>query len=357
MTNEKKKKFLIYVAYSLVLLGLLYFALKFCLSYLLPFIIGTIIAIGVQRPASLLSERISIKKGILALILVISIYLALVLILFFVGSRIYIAAADFTNKAPQIFEKVTIMAKSVTEKIQGFTGNISGEYGGYVSTAVNNFIENTVSKVSDYISSFFTQFAASVPGMIFSIFVTIITGCYIAKDFEVLKNNLKFALKPDYITNIRKIWVITTNNVFKILKGYIILALIAFVQLLIGFLILRIDGAAKTALLIAFVDILPVFGSGTVLIPWAIISAFNGRFTLTVGLVIIYAVITIVRNIAEPKIVGRQVGLHPLLTLASMFLGVKIFGFWGLFLLPLIVTVGYHYAAEKVTENSYQHSM
>ncbi|MEE0840411.1 MAG: sporulation integral membrane protein YtvI [Acutalibacteraceae bacterium] len=351
MNLDRKKKFLVYIAYVFVVVGILYFILKFCLGYLLPFIVGTVLAFLVQKPAYFISNKLKIKKGTAALCCVILIYLALVLILLFAGSRIYLLATSFAHRAPELIEKLTDAVKDFSNRIKDVTVGTAGDYGEYISDTLYGFAENLLVKVSEWISSFFARFAASLPSVIFSVFVTVITGCYIAKDFEKLKENTYFALGDENTLKIRKIWGIAVNNVFKIMKGYLILAFIAFVQLAIGFLILEIDGAVKVAVLTAFVDMLPVLGSGTVLIPWAVVAALTGKATKAIGLVIIYAVVTVVRNIMEPKIMGKQVGLHPVVTLLSMVLGLKIFGFAGLFALPLIVTVGYHYMLSKVTEN------
>lgn len=347
MNLDRKKKFLVYIAYVFVIVGILYFILKFCLGYLLPFIIGTVLAFLVQKPASFVGDKLKIKKSTAALCCVILIYLVLVIILLFAGSRIYLLAASFTHRAPEFIEKLTEAVKGVSNKIKELTLGTAGDYGEYISNTVYGFAENLLVKVSDGISSFFARFAASLPSVVFSVFVTVITGCYIAKDFEKLKENTYFALGTENTLKIRKIWEITVNKVFKIMKGYFILALIAFVQLAVGFLVLKINGAIKVAALTAFVDMLPILGSGTVLIPWAIISALTGKVKTAIGLAVVYAVITVVRNIMEPKVMGKQVGLHPVVTLVSMVLGLKIFGFAGLFVLPLIVTVGYHYMISK----------
>ncbi len=354
MSLDRKKKFLVFIAYVFVIVGILYFILKFCLGYLLPFIIGTVLAFLVQKPAVSISYKLKIKKSTAALCCVILIYLALVLIIVFAGNRIYILAANFTHKAPVLIEKLTGAVKGFSGEIKELTDGTAGEYGEYISNTVNNFAENLLVKLSEWISSFFARFAASLPSVVFSVFVTVITGCYIAKDFEKLKENTYFALGEENTHKIRKIWEITVNKVFKIIKGYFLLSLIAFVQLMVGFFIMKIGAPIRIAAITALVDMLPVLGSGTVLIPWAIVSVLTGKVKRAVSLVIIYAVVTVVRNILEPKIMGKQVGLHPVVILVSMVLGLKIFGFAGLFVLPLIVTVGYHYT---VTESPLQHSM
>lgn len=347
MDNTKKKKFLVYVAYISVIGALLYFAIRFCLFYLLPFIIGFCIAFAVQKPAEKISKRLKIKKGTAALFTVIGIYILMILLVFLLGNRIFAFISDFTLEAPKHFEKITASVKGVIEKIINASAEFSGGLPQFLISSADSFFQTVTLKASQYVSTFLTRLASSLPGFIFSLFVTVITGCYIAKDFDGIKENLNFALKPQYLRFLKKIRRITLNNVFKIIKSYLFLALIAFIELTAGFLILRIDGAVRIAFITAIIDMLPVLGCGTVLVPWAIINAFSGNYVRAVGLLVIYAVVLIVRNISEPKILGKQVGLHPMLTLISIFLGLKIFGFWGLLIVPLIVTVGYHYLSEK----------
>ncbi len=134
------------------------------------------------------------------------------------------------------------------------------------------------------------------------------------------------------------------GSVFKLIKGYAILMLMTFLELLAGFLILRVKYALLLSLLIAVIDILPVLGTGTVLIPWGIAGLILKNTALGIGILVLYAVITVIRNFAEPKIIGKQIGINPLFTLLSMFIGIKLLGFAGVIIFPtaLIVTVKYY---------------
>jgi len=115
--------------------------------------------------------------------------------------------------------------------------------------------------------------------------------------------------------------------------------LITFIELAVGLSILRADGAIYIAALTAIIDIMPVLGTGAVVIPWSIFEFIKGNLTFAIGLAILYIVIMIVRNILEPKLVGKQIGLHPLIMLICMYVGVKVFGFIGLFVLPIIAAI------------------
>lgn len=118
-------------------------------------------------------------------------------------------------------------------------------------------------------------------------------------------------------------------------RSYALIMSITFVELSIGLTLIRIDHAILVAFVIAIFDILPVLGTGGIMIPWAILTAIQGNYPLALGLLVVYLVITVIRNIIEPKIVGSQLGLHPVVTLCSMFVGAQLFGVIGLFGFPI----------------------
>ena len=123
------------------------------------------------------------------------------------------------------------------------------------------------------------------------------------------------------------------------LRAQMIIMSISFVILLIGLLILRVEYSLIIAIAIAIFDALPFFGSGAVLIPWAIVNFLSGEATRGVGLLIIYLSVLLMRQLIEPKIVSKSIGMHPLLTLMSMYAGYKIFSIGGLILGPLTLTL------------------
>lgn len=104
-------------------------------------------------------------------------------------------------------------------------------------------------------------------------------------------------------------------------------------------LILRIPYAVFVALAIAVFDILPVLGTGGILLPWAVVLIIIGNVPLAIGIFVLYVVVTAIRNTIEPKIVGRQIGLHPLATLIAMFIGLKFFGIIGVFVFPVTLAI------------------
>lgn len=134
------------------------------------------------------------------------------------------------------------------------------------------------------------------------------------------------------------------NSLGSYLKAEMILVVIAFIQVLIGLYILKwiglnVEYPFLAALGIGFVDALPILGSGTVMVPWAFVSAINGDIRLAIGVLIIFAIISIVRQFIEPKIVSNQIGIHPIFTLIAMYTGFKLIGVFGLLVGPIALII------------------
>lgn len=142
------------------------------------------------------------------------------------------------------------------------------------------------------------------------------------------------------ITHIKAI----TKSLGCYLKAQIKLILISFVISVIGltafsFVGLNIKYPLMAAIGIAIVDALPIFGSGTVMVPWAIIAAFNGDVTLGISILVLWIIMSIVRQVIEPKIVSGQIGIHPIFTLIAMYTGLKFLGFIGMFVGPIVLII------------------
>jgi predicted PurR-regulated permease PerM len=141
----------------------------------------------------------------------------------------------------------------------------------------------------------------------------------------------------------------TKHVIFDVLgkwcKSYAAVLFITFCEMAVGLHILKFAGLYKggyifvIAICTALLDILPVFGTGTVLIPWGVISLFTHKIGLGIGLLVIYGLITVIRQIVEPRIVSANVDIHPVITLMSMYIGIQVFGVFGILILPITVVI------------------
>ena len=182
-------------------------------------------------------------------------------------------------------------------------------------------------------------YASSLPVFIVKLLIAIIATFFIAVDYHTVSSFLLRQLSDKrraMLLNIKN-QLLTTLSGYG--KSYALILGITFLELSLGLSIIGVKNAVYIAILIALLDILPVLGTGSVMIPWAVISLIQGNYPMAVKLLILYVAITVIRNVIEPRIVGNQVGLHPMATLFAMFVGTQLFGIIGLFGLPITLAL------------------
>lgn len=214
----------------------------------------------------------------------------------------------FLNEMSENMEVSASMAGiGITEQIESAFQEFTQNMGRYVS----DFSMKAVKVISVRVTE--------IPGFIVKIVVTVISTFFIAIDYDRIIGFLKKHIPAGKEDMLRRSKEHIRNTVFIYIKSYSLLFLLTFIELSIGFFILKIPYAGWLGLAIAIFDILPVLGIG--------------------GILVLYLIITAIRNIVEPKLVGKQIGLHPLATLMAMFLGLKLIGIAGMVLFPVALTI------------------
>lgn len=338
MTTEKKQKFLTDIAFYAVVIAIIYFAFKFLSLYLLPFVIGIFVSFFVQKPVKAINKKTKIAKGPLTITFVVGSYLLIVAIIVLLVYLIYRwlsgVVSILPDMMPDIMDFIKGLNTSLTQTLEGFPVAVTN----YINTLPEK-LTGAIASLGLALSDWALSIATSIPSYLISIIVTVVASCFIANDYDriILFIRRRIPLKT-WIT-IVEIKDTFFKTIFKMLKGYILLMLITFTELSIGLMLVGQGNAILLAAIICVIDILPVLGTGAVVIPWALISLFTGSIWKALGLIIMYIVITIVRNFLEPKVIGNQVGLHPLITLLAMFCGLKLLGVIGLFGFPITLIV------------------
>ena len=342
MNVEKNKVFLIKFLYYAVIAALLYISLNFLFLPLLPFVLAFFIASLVQKNADKFQKRLGIPKPVASLILVIlffAVVISLVILFVYVFS---LSISNFENSLVNLFSQVRNIVLEWKTVFEDFIYKKIGEeidLGNLVSGSATDMASSIIEKLSEVVIVVFS----GVPEIIFNVVVTLVASCYIAYDYDKLKKFLLTIIKPAIIEKFIKIKHIFKTSVLTLLGGYIILMLITYCELLVGFFILGIKPAFLLSAIISLVDLLPILGTGTVLIPWSIFLLISGNKFLGIGIFVLYLVITLVRNFTESRIIGKKLGINPLLMLIAIFVGLKLFGILGLILLPMILIIVYEY--------------
>ncbi len=344
MTVDKKRKFLIDTAFIVLITAILYFVFKFCTIYLLPFLIGLLLAVIVQRPAKFIATKTKLSKRLVSVVLVVVLYLATISLIAAICVFIYEKASDFVLTLPQYISVIGSTVSDLSAKFSNVLNDLPQE----IVTAVNAFPETIVSRLTEFATTFLsgsaTVVAKNAPSLLITVIVTVVASCYLAKDYDSIMRFVHSNISERASLIIRDTKEIFFQSVLKLLKSYFLLMMITFAELSVGLLIIGIKKPVAVAGIIAFVDLLPVLGTGAVVIPWSIISLITGNIWRGIGLALLYLVITIVRNFLEPKIIGDQVGLYPLITLLALFVGLRLFGLFGMLAFPIaiIIIVGLH---------------
>lgn len=339
MTVDSKKKFIINTAYIAIIAVLFYFILKYLMMWLLPFVVGFICAVVLQKPVSFLSAKTKIPRGIWALVLVATILTLLFGLIVFCGYHLYDQLLALVTRMTDALPAVKETLSELAGRFSGWLDNLPDAIAEGIRSSPAKLAENIVTFLSGLLTDAAKGVLVNVPNLLLTTVISIVACCFITTDYYKITNFIlcQFSVRTQKV--LLKSKRVFTENILKMLRGYLFILGITFFELFFGFLILKIPYTASIALIVAIVDIFPVLGTGTVLIPWGVIDLLMGKTGTGIGLLVLYAAITVIRNVIEPKIIGDQVGLSPIVTLMAMYLGLNLFGFTGLWSLPIIIIV------------------
>ena len=343
MDIDKKKEFIIKTVYFSIILAMLYIGIKYLLVWFLPFIIGFIIAFLLNPIVKIISKRLNVKPGIAGFFTVLIFHTTIGVLISIIIMKIFIFLKNIFIELPTTY---TTIIEPMILKISSNFEDIIIKLDPTLIDAIRNFIYSFTESLGSIISSIskgvvgiVSSTVSVVPGFFIALIFSVISSFFFAISYEEITGFILRQLSPKAKNMFFDIKEYIVGTLFKIIKAYLIIITITFLELSIGLTVLRVENSIMVALIISCVDILPVLGTGGIVIPWIIIELIKGNSILAVGLFIVYIIITIIRNIIEPKIVGEQIGLNPLVVLICIFVGVKLFGFIGLLVFPIGVTI------------------
>lgn len=339
MTIEKRRKFIINFMFFAIWCLIVFVALKYGLSALAPFAIAFAIAYILKYPIRFIVKKTKFPYKWTAMGVVLIFYSTIGLVISLIVLKVFSKLVSFVNRAPVLYKvHVAPMLEDIILTIEQSVISMDAS----LLTTLEEMLQQFIQSVGEILTGFsvnamglVSSITSSLPGIFVKIVVMIIATFFICVDYEKMSGFFFRQLGDKAKSTFLEIKGYVVGTLFVCIRSYILIMSITFIELSIGLSILGLNNAVLIALLIACFDILPVLGTGGIMIPWVIISTLRGDYSLALGLLIVYIVITIIRNIIEPKIVGAQLGLHPVVTLASMFLGVQLLGAIGLFGFPI----------------------
>lgn len=345
MTISQMRDTLIRVAFAGCILAFVYLFFEYLLPIVFPFIVGFLVAYGVVQ----LAEHIRPNCRWLRLLLIVVIYGGVGVVLVIVTLKGISAGSGFVAWLPQFYEsnlaplgeKIHDGFDCIVKQLDPSLGSTVEVLSGSLRSAFNNFF----AALSGFAVNLLSGIVTAVPAGVVSVLAMIICTFFVASDYEKIMEFLTTYTPPRGKKRLLDVRRFLTNTLFVVMRSYLLIMLLTFTELSVLFFLFGISSPLTKAALIAVFDILPILGTGGILIPWSIGSMILGNPMMGVKLLIIYAIVMVVRNYVEPKIVGVQLGLHPIITLVSMFVGLRMFGFWGMLGLP--VAIAYFWKCKK----------
>ena len=294
------------------------------LHFFMPFVVGWILALLANPLVRFLERRVKLVRRHGSMLIIIA-ALAIVIGLFYgAGLLVYREMGSFLADAPEIYQSGRKLAEYFPQNLQppllAFSDNLDGLFGKLVSRAA----EPTV-QIAGHV-------AKSIPNLLVNMVITILSSYLFLADRESIMLWLKGHL-PAFIFRYIEYMKRDAKGVIGgyFLAQFRIMCVVALI-LAAGFLVLGVRYGVLLAFLTAILDFLPIFGTGTVLFPWAVVKLFAGEYAYATGLILLYILTQVVRQIIQPKIVGESMGLPPLMTLFLLYLGFKLRGLTGMIL-------------------------
>ncbi len=306
--------------------------------YFWPFLIGILIAVAVERLVNFFIVKFKWPRKLIGTILVILVYVLIAGLLTLIITALVREAIDISGSIPSIYEESKIEYNAIYKSITEFMNNTP-------STISNSIYElglqllGKVTELATNIVNSVIQFIMFMPNIMIYVVITFLATLFLVTDRRTITRYLTDALPNELVKKVSNVIVKSFKSLGSYLRAQCVMICITFVELLIAFTILKQPYPLTLALVIALVDALPILGTGTVLIPWAIYSAITGNIGMGIGLLVVYLIITVVRQLVEPKIVSQNIGVHPFITLLAMYIGFKIFGLFGLIVGPVVMVI------------------
>ena len=335
MDIQKKRDFLTNCAYWAVIIAGAYLALEYLLPVFMPCILGILLAWVVVW----ISGKLRCRNKIFRICLSVLVYGVIGLLIAWLIVKGVDGIFGLVNWLPQFYELklqplVMLTYSWAVETLEHLDPALISALESVLESLLSG-LKNLVSIISGFAVNLVSGLATGIPSLIFSLLTMIFSTIFVVADYEHISAFVGEHTPRKVKTILKKVRIYLTGTLFVVIRYYIMIMLLTFSELSILFSVFGIENPVLKAALIAVFDIMPILGTGGIMIPWAVISLVLGYTKLGIELFIIYGIVTVIRNYVEPKIVGSQLGLHPIITLVAMFVGLRLFGFWGLFGLPV----------------------
>ena len=318
---------------GLIALGILAGAWAFVallLPVLWPFLIGLAVSLLAEKPVRLLQTRARFPRWLASGVCVLALFVLLFGGAFFLCRLLCTEAADLARQLPQLAEGLAPPVLRLKDRLLSLAEKLPDGLGKGLRAGVESFFQNGAgfgSKLYESLFSWASGVIGRLPDAVLFTVTAVLSSFMLSGELPAIRTWLQKLARPEWLEKLQRLggW----------LRAQLKLMGITFLILNVGLLVLRVRYPLLAALVITVVDALPVFGTGTILIPWALVLFLRGQTKTGVGLVVLYGAAALSRQALEPRLVGKQVGLNPVLTLLALYTGYRLLGVGGMIVFPI----------------------
>ncbi len=313
-------------------------AVRYLLPLLLPFLLGGALALAAEPMTAFLNKRLRMPRGAATALGVTMTFCLMALVLLMLAALVVRELGALAGAVPDLGEMAKTGLSSLSGWLQGLTRFAPQSLRGYLSGSISEFFSGgsaLLDKAAGWVLEAAGGILRNVPDGALGLGTAIISAFMISARLPQIRSTTKELLGErlsPVLESLRRVKAALVGW----LTAQIKLIGVTWALVSVGFLLLRIPYGILWAGLVALVDALPILGTGTVLIPWSLICLLQGDSPRAIGLVGIYTAVTLIRSALEPKLVGKQLGLDPLVTLFALYTGYKLWGLLGMLLAPVL---------------------
>lgn len=331
-SRKYKKAWANLILTMLIIIGGIYLAPKIIMLFM-PFILGWFLALLANPLVQFFEEKIRIKRKAGSILVIILVITGLCFLLYTIGNRLLREMIGLLRIMPGMWQDVRVEFIAFTRRWSNVIDSLPVE----VVKGAENLGEKIgermgvlVGELSMPTADTLGSFAENLPGVVIAVIMCLLSSYFFVAEKDYVSNILKKVVPGGWKKRCLLLKKTTVDVMAGYLKAQLKIEIWIYLLVIAGLLLLKVRYSYLIALLIAFFDILPVFGTGTILVPWAIFEFLKGDYVIAIGLLIIWGVGQLVRQIIQPKIVGDVLGMDPIPTLVLLYVGYKLAGVIGM---------------------------
>ncbi|MDD3192248.1 MAG: AI-2E family transporter [Oscillospiraceae bacterium] len=336
MNANRKQEFLLTAAFWTVVLLLSYFGVKLLFYLFWPFLAGLFLAFLLHPAVNWISRFSCAKKSFWSVAVLLLLYLIIGISLWLLCGLAFTGIQNLVDFLPRFYaDQIEPFLLRLFDQISvpnaraGSSAKIFGEWLPQIQKTLLEYSGKALSAISGWITKAPTAFTA----FLFAVFSSFMISMQYQNITLWIQRNTPRPVHRALLD--LKEFIFST--LLQLLKAYGVLFLITFSELSLGLWLLKVPNFWSMALLVAVADALPIVGPGIILVPWAAACCADGQYFQGIGLLALFGVVALIRTIIEPRIIGRQFGLHPLVTITAMYAGAQLWGLWGFLLAPVAI--------------------